>query len=275
MTHVTQNVVQQQFRGRNDDGSETAATWKAATNTNWTQPTGEKFRVRLTIEEIAGGAANNYSYVLEYSINGGAWTSMATTGPIHSSPSNFVTNGIPTTQQISTGSFVAGQFDDNSSVSNISLTNQVTEMEYCLLIDSATINNGDTIQLRATNNGTALDGYNATPTITVLKVQAAITADMAAQEAADTFAADVTVQDFHGVFLNTTQTMAGAVQQTVETWSDTLITWDPVQGALPLDTWLELAVRNPDGEVGWSPVQVMLVLGQAVGPTIVFMGSGA
>lgn len=169
MTHVTANVVQQQFRGRNDDGSETAASWKAATNTNWTQPVEQKFRVRVTIAETAGGAANNYSYVLQYNINGTGWTNMGTTGPIHSSPSGFVTNGTPTTQQISTGTFVAGQFDDNSSVSNISLTNQVTEMEYCLLIDAATINNNDTIQLRATNGGTALNGYTATPTITVQK----------------------------------------------------------------------------------------------------------
>ena len=50
------NTEQIAFRGRNDDGSETTATWIAAQNTNWTQPTGTNFRVRFEVEEDGGKA---------------------------------------------------------------------------------------------------------------------------------------------------------------------------------------------------------------------------
>ena len=47
MTHVTAAFDQDSFRGRNDDGSEAAATWKANANVNWTQSVDENFRRRL------------------------------------------------------------------------------------------------------------------------------------------------------------------------------------------------------------------------------------
>ena len=81
MTHVTANVVQQSFRGRNDDGSETAATWIAATNTNWTQAADETFRVRFVVQETAGGAASG-SYVVQRNINGGGWVTVTTAGAV-------------------------------------------------------------------------------------------------------------------------------------------------------------------------------------------------
>jgi hypothetical protein len=170
MSHVSANVVQQGFRGRNDDGSQSGATWKAALNTNWSQNVDEAFRVRVIIEETAGGSANNYSYTLQYNLNSGGWVSVGVTGAIHSVASSFVSDATATTQQISSGAFVAGEFDSDSGASNISLESQKTEMEYSLIIDGALVSNGDQIQIRATNSGTALNGYTNTPSITVVEV---------------------------------------------------------------------------------------------------------
>lgn len=167
MGHVVENVVQQSFRARNDNGSETSATWKAPLNSDIGMSLGVPFRVRFLIEETAGGSANNYNYVLQYSLNGGAWTLATLSTPVHATPSAFVANGTPTTQQLGAGSFVAGLFDSNASVSNISISSQQTEMEYCLLLDSAQMSGGDTVQLRVTNSGTALNGYTNTPSISV------------------------------------------------------------------------------------------------------------
>lgn len=169
MAHVTQFVAQQTFRARNDDGSETSATWKFATNTDWSQNVDETFRVRFLIEETAGGSANNYSYVVYFSLNGGAWTACDPTTAVHATPSAFVVDVTPTTQQIGAGSFVAGEFDSDGGASNISLTAQQTEMEYCLTLNSAQINDGDTIALRVYNGNGALDAYNVMPTITAIE----------------------------------------------------------------------------------------------------------
>ena len=169
MTHITPNVVQQNFRARNDDGTETSATWKAALGTNWTQLVDETFRLRVLIEETAGGAANNYNYVAEFSLNGGAWTLVNTTSPIRFGTSANVTAGQPTTQQIGAGAFVAGEITMDDAPGNVSLDNQQTEMEYVLLLDGASLSDGDTIQIRATNAGTPIDGYTLLPTITVSK----------------------------------------------------------------------------------------------------------
>ncbi|MGH9878833.1 MAG: hypothetical protein ACRD5H_14470, partial [Nitrososphaerales archaeon] len=57
------------FRGRNDDGSETTATWKAAENTNWSQAVDENLRVRLILDETTGGDPAIADYRLQYNLN--------------------------------------------------------------------------------------------------------------------------------------------------------------------------------------------------------------
>lgn len=167
MAHVTAFVVQQAFRGRNDDGTLATATDKSAgNNVNFTQAAGKAFRLRFVIEETAGGAANNYSYLLQYNRNAAGWITLAMTGAVRSAASAFVANGTATAQRISTGAFVAGEFDSSSDTSNISLSLQKTEMEYCLILDSSLVNNNDSIQFRVTNAGTPIDGYTNTPTVT-------------------------------------------------------------------------------------------------------------
>lgn len=73
----TISLVQEGFRFRNDDGSETTATWKAAEDTGITLPSGNTVRLRLVID--ATGASNAIPQ-LEYRLqpagnnNWGNWT---------------------------------------------------------------------------------------------------------------------------------------------------------------------------------------------------------
>lgn len=166
MAHVSANVVQQAFRGRNDDGSETGATWTAPTNENWTQAADEVFRVRMRIEETAGGSANNGSYIPQYSVNGGAFITVNDDSPCQFALSAFVPSNTATTQQIGSGDFVPGEVLSNTDAGNVTLENQETEMEYSLWLDSAQLADGDIIQIRATDGGDELDDYINTPSIT-------------------------------------------------------------------------------------------------------------
>lgn len=185
MAHVNAFVSQQAFRGRNDDGTLATATDKSAgNNVNFTQAANQSFRLRFVLEETAGGSANNYSYILQYNRNGAGWINLSTTGAVRSAPSAFVANGAATAQRISAGAFVAGEFDSSSDTSNISLSLQKTEMEYCLLLDGSLVNNNDTIQFRVTNAGTPLNGYTNTPTITADVTLPAISGALSTQESA-------------------------------------------------------------------------------------------
>lgn len=67
------------FRPRNDDGSETTATWKAAQNTTWTMAADETFRLRMGIN--ATGDFSSKGYKLQYRRVGDAsWRDIDTSG---------------------------------------------------------------------------------------------------------------------------------------------------------------------------------------------------
>jgi hypothetical protein len=112
---ITPAINQTKYRWRNDNGSETTATWKAAENTAITlADTTSVLRARIELQNNSG-AVYDMDESLEYSSNGGTtWTVMtnsATNAFIYQSSPN-VTDGGATTNQISTGTagtFVAGR----------------------------------------------------------------------------------------------------------------------------------------------------------------------
>ena len=92
------------FRGRNDDGSETTATFIAALNTNWTQDSGALFRIRFDILEDAGGAVNNKPFKLQYNLASGGWNDVdAASSVVQSLASDNLTDAEDTTQQLGGG----------------------------------------------------------------------------------------------------------------------------------------------------------------------------
>ena len=102
---IPPDMSQTDFRARNDDGSETTATWKADANTNWTQDTDENFRVRflLTCDAVEMISA----YQLQYNLNGAGWNNVnGSSSVVRSFASANLTDGADTTQQLGAGTFV-------------------------------------------------------------------------------------------------------------------------------------------------------------------------
>lgn len=171
--HVNPSMSQAGFRGRNDDGSQTAATWKAAENTGWTQAVDENFRVRFVVDETAGGA-ENIQCKLQYNLNVAGWNDVnATSLVVRSSASANFAEGDATTRQLTsgTGTFVAGKMDEADGATNVNVVfagGELTEFEFCAQVRSADVVNNDSIQLRLVRAaGTVLESYVQTPTVTV------------------------------------------------------------------------------------------------------------
>ena len=173
MTNPVTNQIE--FRGRNNDGSETTATWKAALNTNWSQDVDTIFRIRFTVAETQGRNAN-LVLTLYSSYEGAAYAAVTTTSSyVKLLSSAQVDDATATTQQISSGTFVAGEVDDNASVASRLLNNSRTEMEYVVQIVGADVANDDTIAFRVYASGAALNTYTQTPTVTAVKAASPIT----------------------------------------------------------------------------------------------------
>jgi PKD repeat protein len=108
-------VNQTKYRWRNDDGSQTTATWKAAENTAITlNDTISVIRGRIELQNNSG-ATHTINESLEYSSNGGTtWTTItnaASNAFIYVSSPN-VTNGAATTNQMgaaTAGTFIVGK----------------------------------------------------------------------------------------------------------------------------------------------------------------------
>ena len=169
---------QDAFRGRNDDGSETTATWIAAANTNWTQDIdlGASFRVRFVIQETKGVAPGAQTLILMRSYKGGAYTQVTTTSAVIQvvTSANFV-DGADCTQQVGAGTFETDNngMDEDATISVASTwgASEEVEVEFMLQIVAADVVNSDTIALRVYRSGpTALNTYTNTPTITVKEI---------------------------------------------------------------------------------------------------------
>jgi Concanavalin A-like lectin/glucanases superfamily len=149
------------FRGRNDDGTETTATWKANQNNGWIQPVDTNFRVRFLVQNDTAQILN-LDVQLQYSLNGAAFTNVtATSNVIRSSASANVTDAANLTAQLTggTGTFIgATAFDEvNGICGGNSLDVTATgnfETEFCVQLRSADVINGDSIQLRTINSDT-------------------------------------------------------------------------------------------------------------------------
>ena len=169
--HNSPVLNQQSFRARNDDGSESAATWIAAVNTNWTQAVDANFRIRFLVQETNGGSSNNASPQLQYNLNSGGWNNVtASSTVVRSSASTQFADDDNTTQQVGSGTFItpnSGMDEDNGLAgenSDIDFAgNDEVEVEYCVQIRSADVADADTIQLRVIDGATAARQLPRTP----------------------------------------------------------------------------------------------------------------
>lgn len=164
-------TVQSDFRLRNDDGSQTTATWVANQNTNASLLSNKNYRVRFNIRET-----NNRAFTLdaqlEYNKGGAGWNAVnASSSNVRTFASANFADGDATTEQLAgAGTFTAGKMEEvDGLISAIALQNNDTEVEFSFQIRSADVASGNTIQLRVTDAGTTLTTYSQTPTVTVLQ----------------------------------------------------------------------------------------------------------
>ena len=177
---VTITFTQDSFRGRNDDGPEATATWKAPINTNWAQRADIPFRIRFLVHRESEGTSQNGSMDLYVSKNSGSFeliSSIVDTSPvIDVASSTLEAQGTDTTQQLGSGTYLVA----NSGVNNnngealtgtATWTNgilQEAEMEYCLQIVRSRVSIGDTLEFRCRFNTIIFTGgYTNAPIITV------------------------------------------------------------------------------------------------------------
>jgi len=172
-TAATTTLTQTTFRGRNDDGTETTATWKAIAGADWTQLVDENFRVRFNVAAAVANPTQNTAFKLRYSLNGGAYTDVtAASSVVRAVASPNIADGVATTEQLAgANTFMAGTIDEvDGTAAGFTAAPAFprdTEVEYCAQIRSADVAAGDTINLRLYVGTTALDAYTDTPIITV------------------------------------------------------------------------------------------------------------
>jgi len=173
--HSVFTLNQVGYRFRNDNGSETSATWAANQNTAFNPTiTGDyQFRLRFEINEV-GAAAGNASFQVQHNINGAGWaTADLTTNGVRLVDSPNVTDGTATTGQLTagTGTFRAGQFRDTVTPAAVTYSgSDHSEVEFSIMLHYGFLNTGDVITFRLLDSGGLLATYTVTPQMTITKV---------------------------------------------------------------------------------------------------------
>jgi hypothetical protein len=177
---TTPVTVQVTHRWVADDEDLTTATLLGAGNgEDITLETGvdNRVRIRIRVEETAGG---NFVLTgnLYCSYEGGTYQDISTTSDYVRAISSKNTTWTITDEDdilanrlgAGNGVWEDGKYDDNGVVESvIGLKSEHTEIEFCLYVDDATVNDGDTIDLRIYDSVSELTSYTDTPRINVSK----------------------------------------------------------------------------------------------------------
>jgi len=147
------SLDQEGFRFRNDNGSETTATWRAAQDTNVSVAEGANVRLRILINTT--GDEDTLKYLLMYKKStDGTYLIVPTSGTSEaftiSASSNITASGEATTALLTapsgktTSDFVTGRMqDDENPADTINITvDDYTELEWCLIANAAAVDGG-------------------------------------------------------------------------------------------------------------------------------------
>jgi IPT/TIG domain-containing protein len=275
---------QHTFRFRNDDGSETTATWKAAADTNITQDWGVIFRLRIGVEIMTGGDAQTLMDArLQFSKNGAAYANVGTAGSgaaVEFADSANVTDDGTTTQQITSGgTFGAGRIDENGTTTQYApaglTVGNDTEGEFVLKINSTGNSDGDTFDFRITRGATniLLTQYTQTPRATANN-PVPIVDSISPNTGSNGGGQSVTISgsNFTGA---TSATLGGTAITSFSVVNSTTITGVTAAHAAGV---VNVVVNSPSGSGtltnGYTYVAVSGTLGATEGPDVVaFSGS--
>jgi hypothetical protein len=254
-------IDQDGFRWRNDDGSETAATWAAARDANIESAPGANrvWRIRALINQSVTNANFDLAqaYRLRYSLNGGAYTvvpAQGTTGvPVRYFDSTHLTHQQATTELLEgANTFRAGSVDEQGATATItwaSNSREDSEMEFVIEIVDANVSVNNTLDFRVyRTTGDALSAYSATPRLTV--------AVASAPTHESTFTADAPATTL------TADTAAGA-PPSGDILKPELALSEPVPATvrannlnLPDTNAEEWEIERHSGDENWTPVAV-------------------
>jgi hypothetical protein len=148
------------YRWRNDDGSESAATWKAAENTGTTLSSANtNFRLRIAHTAVNFSPGSPGGYSLEYSTDQVDWTTITTDRTVNAfalSLTTYFNDGDATTNQLSTLDFTPWYCISSSEISPApASTDAGNELEWCLQATTNAIA-GTTYYFRTTNVNSAV-----------------------------------------------------------------------------------------------------------------------
>jgi len=163
------------FRWRNDDGSETTATWKAAQNTNIQVDKGVTVRLRIEFyndNPWTDGNTIYLAYSTSSSASGGAWTKIDETSALFqlSETSNFADQDLTTNQLAETHeTFAAGVCLESTSLYYLNLNGaQSKELEYSIKPTTSAVQGTTYYFAIFVNNGDNINEYSPTlPGLTV------------------------------------------------------------------------------------------------------------
>jgi hypothetical protein len=163
------NTRMSAYRWRNDDGTETSATWKASINTPIQINNLDPIRIRIAVEEFSTRTGTiSVETKLQFSVDGANWKYITDVdSPFSFINTSNVSHESNTTQQIMTRnatSFVVGQFSSAASNKSITLdgnASKFTELEFSIK-PNALISESVTYRFRVKTT----DTNTVTPTLT-------------------------------------------------------------------------------------------------------------
>ncbi|MEW6061492.1 MAG: LamG-like jellyroll fold domain-containing protein, partial [Bacteroidota bacterium] len=170
-TDVVAYTYQGNFRWRNDDGSESAATWRKSQSTNDTLTGINNIRLRVELYNSDPSNSNFGAVVaLFYSTDNSTFTQMTTDGSVNhwklNTSDNFV-NGDATTNQLTTSyTFAGGNMYESSNTFTATLgPSSSKEYELCISPTQNAVN-GTTYYFKIKNgDGSDITGYGTIPTL--------------------------------------------------------------------------------------------------------------
>ena len=164
-------TTQAEFAEVADDGSETGSTLGTA-DANWTQDADVPFRARFRITTADKDETDGFRIYANYNGTGyNQVTASSSNVQMDSSveTSWTITNGDATTQRLGSGTFVAGEYNEDAQTASMTIAaGEETELEFCMTIVSGDVVDANTILFEVRfDNGGALDGYTVRPTVTI------------------------------------------------------------------------------------------------------------
>jgi hypothetical protein len=133
--YTSATLEQEGFRFRNDDGSETTATWKAAQDTNIKIKADTNTRLRALVNATGDPSAQNYQ--LEFRETGGSWAKLSANTVLFSNDFASATTGL--TAATGTWGVSGGVLQNTASsgggawVDRVILTNTTTYTDFILV----------------------------------------------------------------------------------------------------------------------------------------------